>query len=44
VSRVEENVGADGVELSAEQIKRLDELPPAAGEHHNEQQMRMIER
>ncbi len=44
VSRVEENVGADGVELSAEQIDRLDKLPPAAGAHHNEQQMRMIER
>ena len=44
VSRVEENVAADGVELSSEQIDRLDKLPPAAGEHHNEQQMRMIER
>ncbi len=44
VSRVEENVAADAVELSAEQIDRLDKLPPAAGEHHNEQQMRMIER
>jgi aryl-alcohol dehydrogenase-like predicted oxidoreductase len=44
VSRVEENVGADGVELSPEQIDRLDKLPPAAGEHHNERQMRMIER
>ena len=44
VSRVEENVAADGVELSSEQIDRLDRLPPASGEHHNEQQMRMIER
>jgi aryl-alcohol dehydrogenase-like predicted oxidoreductase len=44
VTRVEENVAADAVELSAEQIDRLDRLPPAAGEHHNEQQMRMIER
>jgi aryl-alcohol dehydrogenase-like predicted oxidoreductase len=44
VSRVEENVAADGVELSVEQISRLDKLPPAAGAHHNEQQMRMIER
>jgi aryl-alcohol dehydrogenase-like predicted oxidoreductase len=44
VSRVEENVGADDVELSSAQIHRLDKLPPAAGEHHNEQQMRMIER
>jgi aryl-alcohol dehydrogenase-like predicted oxidoreductase len=44
VSRVEENVGADAIELSPEQIDRLDKLPPAAGEHHNEQQMQMIER
>ncbi len=44
VARVEENVGADTLELSAEQIDRLDKLPAAAGEHHNEQQMRMIER
>jgi aryl-alcohol dehydrogenase-like predicted oxidoreductase len=44
VSRVEENVGADAVALSSGQLDRLDGLPPAAGEHHNEQQMRMIER
>ena len=44
VSRVEENVAADGIELSSQQIDRLDQLPPASGEHHNEQQMRMIER
>jgi aryl-alcohol dehydrogenase-like predicted oxidoreductase len=44
VSRVEENVAADSVVLSAEQLARLNALPPAAGEHHNEQQMKMIER
>jgi aryl-alcohol dehydrogenase-like predicted oxidoreductase len=44
VSRVEENIAADEIELSQEQIDRLSDLPPAAGEHHNEQQMRMIER
>ena len=44
VSRVEENVAADGIELSQEQIDRLRNLPPAAGEHHSEQQMQMIER
>ena len=44
VSRVEENVGADHVVLSPGHIDRLDKLPPAAGEHHNEQQMQMIER
>ena len=43
-SRVEENAGADDVELSAEQLNRLDALPPVAGEHHNEEQMRLIER
>jgi aryl-alcohol dehydrogenase-like predicted oxidoreductase len=44
VSRLEENVGADAVELTAEQLRRLDELPPALGEHHTEAQMQMIER
>jgi aryl-alcohol dehydrogenase-like predicted oxidoreductase len=44
VSRVEENVAADGLELSTEQIDRLDKLAPASGEHHTAQQMGMIER
>jgi aryl-alcohol dehydrogenase-like predicted oxidoreductase len=44
VERLEENVGADTVELSAEQMAKLDNLTPAAGEHHNEAQMRMIDR
>jgi aryl-alcohol dehydrogenase-like predicted oxidoreductase len=44
VSRVEENIAADGIRLSPEQISRLNDLPAAAGDHHNEQQMRMIER
>ncbi|MET8340121.1 aldo/keto reductase [Streptosporangium canum] len=44
VARVEENVAADGIELTAEQIDKLNNLPPAAGEHHNEEQMQMIER
>jgi hypothetical protein len=30
--------------LTAEQIDRLDNLTPAAGDHHNEEQMRMIDR
>ncbi|MCX6469953.1 MAG: aldo/keto reductase [Corynebacteriales bacterium] len=42
--RVEENVGADEITLTADQLKRLDSLPPAAGAHHNEAQMQMIER
>jgi len=44
VSRIEENVAADEVELSPDQLHRLDRLTPAAGDHHSEQQMRMIER
>src|SRR6266704_3320508 len=32
-SRVEENTAADGVELSAQQIERLNNLAPAAGNH-----------
>ncbi len=44
VSRLEENVAADGVHLSAEQMDTLDNLTPAAGGHHNEEQMRLLER
>jgi aryl-alcohol dehydrogenase-like predicted oxidoreductase len=44
VSRVEENAAADGVELSAAQIDMLNNLTPAAGEHHTEEQMQMYER
>ena len=44
VSRVEENSGADAVQLSPEQIERLSKLPSAVGDHHNEQQMRMLDR
>jgi aryl-alcohol dehydrogenase-like predicted oxidoreductase len=44
VSRVEENTAADAVELSTAQIETLNNLTPAAGEHHNEEQMAMYER
>ena len=44
VARVEENVAADEVVLAADHIQRLDDLPVASGEHHNEAQMQMIER
>jgi aryl-alcohol dehydrogenase-like predicted oxidoreductase len=44
VSRIEENAGADDVALSAEQLDRLDKLTPVAGDHHSEEQMRLIER
>ncbi len=44
VSRVEENTAADGIELSAEQNERLNELTPATGERHEEAQMSVIDR
>jgi aryl-alcohol dehydrogenase-like predicted oxidoreductase len=44
VSRLEENLAADAVELTTDQIALLDGLTPAAGDHHNEAQMRMIDR
>jgi len=44
VERLEENVAADAVELTAEQMAKLDNLTPVAGEHHNEVQMQMIDR
>jgi aryl-alcohol dehydrogenase-like predicted oxidoreductase len=44
VSRVEENTAADHLELSAEQIDRLNNLTPAAGERHEEAQMTTIDR
>src|SRR5205807_6392044 len=34
VPRVEENTAADGIELSEEQIQRLNDLTPATGERH----------
>ncbi|MGW0080746.1 aldo/keto reductase [Streptomyces sp. NPDC003393] len=42
--RVEENTAADAVELTTEQIEKLDNLPPAVGATHDEAQMRMMER
>jgi aryl-alcohol dehydrogenase-like predicted oxidoreductase len=44
VSRVEENTAADGIELSAEQIERLNNLTPATGERHEEGNMAVIDR
>ena len=44
VARVEENIAADELELSAEQIEQLDNLTPPVGDHHNEAQMQMIDR
>ncbi|TDU01932.1 aryl-alcohol dehydrogenase-like predicted oxidoreductase [Streptomyces sp. 846.5] len=44
VARVEENAAADAVRLTEEQLAKLTGLPPAAGDTHNEAQMRMMER
>ncbi|WP_436532704.1 aldo/keto reductase [Actinoplanes sp. HUAS TT8] len=44
VSRVEENVAADAITLTTEQIAALDALPVAEGGHHTDEQMQMIER
>lgn len=43
VARVEENTAADGVELTAAQLERLDTLTPAAGARHDEANMARIE-
>jgi aryl-alcohol dehydrogenase-like predicted oxidoreductase len=44
VTRLEENVGADAIELSADQLARLDRLTPPVGGHHAEAQMAWIDR
>jgi aryl-alcohol dehydrogenase-like predicted oxidoreductase len=43
VARVEENTAADRIELSAEQIERLNNLAPAVGERHDEGNMAAID-
>ena len=44
VARVEENTAADGIELSRDQIERLNNLTPAVGERHDEANMAGIDR
>jgi aryl-alcohol dehydrogenase-like predicted oxidoreductase len=44
VSRVEENTAADGIELSTDQIRRLNDLTPATGERHDEANMSAVDR
>lgn len=44
VTRLEENVGADAIELTADQLARLDRLTPPEGGHHAEAQMAWIDR
>jgi aryl-alcohol dehydrogenase-like predicted oxidoreductase len=43
VARVEENTAADTVELTADQVARLDTLQPAAGARHDEANMASID-
>jgi aryl-alcohol dehydrogenase-like predicted oxidoreductase len=44
VSRLEENAAADNVQLTAEQLSKLTQVTPPAGDHHNEAQMRLLDR
>nr|WP_315242244.1 aldo/keto reductase [uncultured Flavobacterium sp.] len=44
VARVEENIAADSIELSADQLVRLNNLTPASGERHNKASMAVIDR
>ena len=44
VARVEENTAADSIKFSAEQIQRLSNLSPAAGERHDVGNMAVIDR
>jgi len=44
VARVEENTAADSIKLSSDQLGRLNNLTPAAGERHNEANMAAIDR
>ena len=45
VTRVEENIAADAIELSRRaDLDRLNGLPAASGDHHNEAQMQMLDR
>jgi aryl-alcohol dehydrogenase-like predicted oxidoreductase len=44
VSRVEENTAADGIELSAAQLDRLNNLTPASGARHDDENMASIDR
>jgi aryl-alcohol dehydrogenase-like predicted oxidoreductase len=44
VARVEENTAADSIELSADQLHRLNNLTPATGARHDEANMATIDR
>jgi aryl-alcohol dehydrogenase-like predicted oxidoreductase len=44
VARVEENTAADRIELNTDQLERLNNVTPAAGERHDEANMATIDR
>ncbi|BCB78295.1 aldo/keto reductase [Phytohabitans flavus] len=44
VDRVEENTAVDGIRLTTDQVARLNDLPPASGERHDESSMAAIDR
>jgi aryl-alcohol dehydrogenase-like predicted oxidoreductase len=44
VARVEENTAADGIELTGDQLERLNNLTPAAGDRHDELNMAAVDR
>jgi aryl-alcohol dehydrogenase-like predicted oxidoreductase len=44
VARVEQNTAADSLELTADQVERLNNLTPASGERHDEGDMAAIDR
>lgn len=44
VSRVEENTAADSLELTVDQLARLDALEPAAGARHDDANMASVDR
>jgi aryl-alcohol dehydrogenase-like predicted oxidoreductase len=44
VTRLEENVGADDVVLTADQVDKLTKLAPPAGDHHAPEHMQYLDR
>ncbi|WP_408632577.1 hypothetical protein [Mycobacterium paraseoulense] len=44
MTRLEENVGADAIELTPDHLSRLDRLTPPMGGHHADAQMGWIDR